>query len=69
MSYRLAVDIGGTFTDFALVDESSGRIAIFKQLTSQADPSKSVFEGAKRLLADEGVAYKQLSTITHGTTQ
>ena len=68
MSYRLAVDIGGTFTDFALVDESSGRIAIFKQLTSQADPSKSVFEGAKRLLADEGVAYKQLSTITHGTT-
>lgn len=68
MFYRLAVDIGGTFTDFALADEKSGRVAIFKQLTSSDDPSKAVLEGSRHLLDKEKVGFGQLSTITHGTT-
>jgi N-methylhydantoinase A len=68
MSYRLAVDIGGTFTDFALVGDESGRMAIYKQLTTPSDPSLCVLDGAKRLLDDQGVSFDELKTITHGTT-
>ena len=46
MSYRLGVDIGGTFTDFALYDEQSGGLAIHKQLTTPDDPSRAVLEGS-----------------------
>ena len=36
MSHRVGIDIGGTFTDFALLDDSSGRIATHKCLTTPA---------------------------------
>ena len=42
MGYRLGIDIGGTFTDFALVDDETGELAIHKQLTTPADPSLAV---------------------------
>ncbi len=38
-AYRMGVDIGGTFTDFALFDAGRGSMAIHKQLTTPADPS------------------------------
>ena len=36
---RIGVDVGGTFTDFALIDDSGSRLAIHKQLTTPHDPS------------------------------
>ena len=42
---RLAVDIGGTFTDVALVDETSGRIGIAKVPTTPRDFGKGVVQG------------------------
>jgi len=68
MSYRLAIDIGGTFTDFALVEDSSGDVAIYKQLTTPSDPSLCVLDGAKRLLNEQGVSFDVVKTIIHGTT-
>jgi len=68
MAYKLAVDIGGTFTDFALVDEDGKEVAIYKQLTTPHDPSACVLEGAQRLLGEQGVSFSQVKTITHGTT-
>jgi N-methylhydantoinase A len=68
MSYRLAIDIGGTFTDFALVEDSSGDMAIYKQLTTPSDPSLCVLDGAKRLLGEQGVSFDRVKTIIHGTT-
>ena len=44
-SYRLGVDVGGTFTDFVLLDETSGAIHIAKSLTSPADPSVGILDG------------------------
>ena len=38
LTWRLGVDIGGTFTDFALFDESGSEIAVLKRLTTPADP-------------------------------
>jgi N-methylhydantoinase A len=41
MTLRLGVDIGGTFTDFALLDQTSGGITVHNQLTTPHDPAKS----------------------------
>ncbi|MEL0110794.1 MAG: hydantoinase/oxoprolinase family protein, partial [Rickettsiales bacterium] len=68
MSWRIGVDNGGTFTDFALLDGSGRKLAIHKQLTTPADPSAAVIEGVGTLLADNGVAISDVSTIAHGTT-
>ena len=45
MQHRLGVDIGGTFTDFAILDVASGRLATHKQLTTSEDPSIAVLDG------------------------
>ena len=37
---RLGIDIGGTFTDFVLLDDASGRITTYKCLTTPRDPSE-----------------------------
>ena len=68
MTYRLGVDIGGTFTDFALFDRSGGRIAVHKRLTTPADPSVAVLEGIALLLERERVAMGAVESIAHGTT-
>ena len=68
MTYRLGVDIGGTFTDFALFDERGSRLAVYKQLTTPADPSVAVIEGAAALLDRETVSMSDVDSIAHGTT-
>jgi len=67
-SYRLAFDIGGTFTDFALLDESSGALTIHKRLTTPDDPAEGVAIGLAELFAQAGVNAAQVSNAIHGTT-
>src|SRR5262245_22350657 len=62
---RVAVDIGGTFTDLVLM--RGGRVvANRKLLTTPDDPSEAVEEGLTRLL--DGVAPEDVNEIVHGTT-
>ena len=68
MTYRLGVDIGGTFTDFALFDEEGHEIAVYKRLTTPSDPSVAVVEGTASLLARENVLMAEVDSIAHGTT-
>ena len=68
MSHRLGVDIGGTFTDFALVDDDSGTLLLHKQLTSPEDPSRSVLSGVQALLERASLPLSALRSIAHGTT-
>ena len=42
--YRVGVDIGGTFTDFVLVDGETGRVRLHKCLTTPKDPSAGAFD-------------------------
>ena len=67
-AYRLGIDIGGTFTDFALFDAGGREIAVHKRLTTPADPSVAVLEGAAALLHREHVSMAQVESIAHGTT-
>jgi len=65
MALSLGSDIGGTFTDFALVDTKTGGIRIHKRLTTPGDPSEAVENGVAALM-NGGDA--ELSTHIHGTT-
>ena len=50
MTCRVGIDIGGTFTDFALLDEATGNLTVHKQLTTPDDPARSVIDGLPALL-------------------
>lgn len=66
--FRLGCDIGGTFTDFVLVDDQSGRFHVYKCLTTPADPSEAVETGVSRLLEQHPGFMERLEEIIHGTT-
>jgi N-methylhydantoinase A len=66
--WRVGIDIGGTFTDLLLVDETSGRFAVAKVLTTPSEPASGVKAGLSSALADNGIAAAELGTVVHGTT-
>ena len=66
--YRIGVDIGGTFTDFVLLEDSTGVVQLHKQLTTPEDPSNAVIEGIERLISQNDVDIKNVSRVVHGTT-
>ncbi|WP_371229590.1 hydantoinase/oxoprolinase family protein [Roseovarius sp. 2305UL8-3] len=65
---RVGVDVGGTFTDFVLVDEKRDIIFTGKQLTTPKDPSLAICEGVARITREAGVEMAGLDGIVHGTT-
>lgn len=65
---RIGVDVGGTFTDFVLVDEHRDMIFTGKQLTTPTDPSKAICEGVARIAREAGIEMSDLDGIVHGTT-
>lgn len=67
---RLGIDIGGTFTDFALETVVDGHTRHFfaKVLTTPGAPELAVLEGVERVLAQAGIAPGDLQSVVHGTT-
>jgi N-methylhydantoinase A/oxoprolinase/acetone carboxylase beta subunit len=63
---RLAIDIGGTFTDVVL--ERGGEIHSHKLLTTPAAPEQAALEGSAHLIAELGLSFGDVHTIIHGTT-
>ena len=63
---RLAVDIGGTFTDLAL--ELGDRLVTTKVLTTPAEPERGVLGGVAAILDEAGVSPGAVGLIIHGTT-
>lgn len=68
MSYRLAVDIGGTFTDLVLWDEISGALRGHKILTTPRAPEDAALRGLRELCARAGITPSQITTLIHATT-
>ena len=67
-SYRLGIDIGGTFTDFVLVEEVSGTVRILKTPSTPARPEESVFAGLETIFSRFGVPASAITYFIHGTT-
>ena len=65
---RVGVDVGGTFTDFVLVDENRDIIFTGKRLTTSDDPSAAIIDGLKRLVEESDTTVPDLDAVVHGTT-
>jgi N-methylhydantoinase A len=63
---RLAVDIGGTFTDLVL-ETPSGTVST-KLLTTPTEPERAVLDGTRRILEQAGIAPGAVGLVVHGTT-
>ena len=68
MSWRIGVDIGGTFTDVALVNEDNGRIGIAKVSTTPDDFGAGVVQALSIALDDHNVVPESVSLLSHATT-
>ncbi|PTW59359.1 N-methylhydantoinase A [Breoghania corrubedonensis] len=63
-SYVIGVDVGGTFTDVFILDETTGEVVITKIPSTRGDQSKGFVEGIGRKVDD----FSAISTVVHGTT-
>ncbi|MDB5316153.1 MAG: N-methylhydantoinase, partial [Rhodospirillales bacterium] len=66
--YRLGFDIGGTFTDFVLLDAATGAIRLHKCLTTPQDPAEGALAGIAAISAEAGIEIAALGELVHGTT-
>ena len=66
--YRLGCDIGGTFTDFVLLNDRTGEMKINKCLTTPSDPSDAVEYGIRQLEEVAPGFVQELDEVIHGTT-
>ncbi|MBE2277239.1 MAG: hydantoinase/oxoprolinase family protein [Rhodobacteraceae bacterium] len=66
--YKLGCDIGGTFTDFVLVDQDTGAMTLAKCLTTPDDPSRGVLAGIDQLNLRVPGFLAGTEQVLHGTT-
>ena len=66
--FSLGVDIGGTFTDFALMDAVSGEVHAAKVLTNYKDLAQAVLDGVRQLAARIPGSRAAIERVIHGTT-
>ncbi len=67
-THSLSIDIGGTFTDFTLLDLDSGELRVHKVLTDAEDPAQGLLDGVAELLDAVGANVSDLQVIVHSTT-
>ncbi|MFY9317084.1 MAG: hydantoinase/oxoprolinase family protein [Burkholderiales bacterium] len=65
---RIGIDVGGTFTDFVLLDDASGRASTYKCLTTPRDPSDAIEAGLRALAGRSPGCIEGLQEVIHGTT-
>jgi 5-oxoprolinase (ATP-hydrolysing) len=65
---RIGLDIGGTLTDFILLDTTHSEIHLHKWLTTPDDPSVGALEGLRELIAMTGISLADVADLVHGTT-
>jgi N-methylhydantoinase A len=67
-SYRLGVDVGGTFTDVLLVESGSGATWRAKTASTPSDQAVGVLNGITRVCDEAGIALSDVAQVLHGTT-
>jgi N-methylhydantoinase A len=74
VNYRIAIDIGGTFTDGVIENAATGEVRLAKRLTTQADPGQALADVVDDLLAavsqlnGSGCPADAVSEVVHGST-
>src|SRR5919201_1750996 len=71
MTYRIGIDVGGTFTDFLLLD-GNGSAQVYKTSTTPHDPSIGLLNGLSEMADERGASLnafvRDVGVIVHGTT-
>src|ERR1700688_1196915 len=65
--YRVAVDTGGTFSDFVYLNEDTGAVSVGKIPSTPDDPSRAILQGVEALIG-QGVPAAEIGYFCHGTT-
>jgi N-methylhydantoinase A len=68
MSYRLGIDVGGTFTDFLLFNEGTGEMLLTKTPSTPTDQSIGVLNGIRKISELAQIDPDEIKLILHGTT-
>jgi N-methylhydantoinase B len=68
MTYRLGVDVGGTFTDVLLIDERTGGTYRAKTASTPDDQSVGVLRGIEKVCGSAGITLADIAQVLHGTT-
>jgi N-methylhydantoinase A len=68
MTYRLGVDVGGTFTDLLLVNEKTGQTWKAKVSSTPHDQSEGVLRGIERVCGLAAISAEEIDHVMHGTT-
>ncbi|ORI27075.1 hydantoinase/oxoprolinase family protein [Rhodococcus sp. 1168] len=68
MRYRLGVDVGGTFTDVLLLEETTGITYRAKTASTPADQSVGVLNGIAKVCSEADIEPSEISQVLHGTT-
>ena len=68
MTYRLGVDVGGTFTDLLLFDQQSGRFWRHKTPSTPHDSSEGILNGVTAICAEAEISTGEVEFFLHGTT-
>ena len=67
-AYRVAVDVGGTFTDLVMLEEASGRIRTLKVSSTPREPAQAVLDAVALARTRFGLDFGRVSQFTHATT-
>ena len=67
-TFRIAIDVGGTFTDVVIVNDVDGSLRFAKVLSTVQDPSLGSLEGAQQCLQRNGLVASDVSEVIHATT-
>ena len=67
-SYRLGVDVGGTFTDLLLINEQSGETCSAKVPSTPKDSSIGVLNGVAKICEQNKIDPQRIIYVMHGTT-
>lgn len=68
MAWRIGIDIGGTFTDVAMVEEDTGRIEVSKVLTTPHEFGNAVISGLRQGLQENVIESAAVALLSHATT-
>ncbi len=68
MGYMIGVDVGGTFTDFSVFRQETGKLFHFKHSSTNQDSSIAIVRGILEVLKMEGATTADVTYLAHGTT-
>jgi N-methylhydantoinase A len=63
--FRIAVDIGGTFTDLVGIDDQDSRVFVLKVKSTPSTPENAFVDGVKRLISENRIPAEEIKNIVH----